>query len=182
MRRLLLCFLVSLSVACGRSQIVRKPPAKITVSTVKNSERHRADVVLAILPLRNNTSDRALDETARALDDFLTSHVSDFGGVSLVERQRVSDIMRELHLGESGAVDQASAVRVGGLLGANVMAFGSLSRLSGRQVVSMRVVKVETGEIVGGINEFVADASRLQEAAERISRALFSAIPSLSEK
>lgn len=174
MRRILMALVAVCSpLACAQPQSTDSSPPNL---------KGQPEVILAILPLHNNGSDPEMSNTARAISDFLSSEVSDFRGVSLVERRRVSEIMEELSLGVSGAVDQATAIRVGGLLGANVMAFGSLSKLSGKQVVSMRVVKVETGEIIGGVNEFVSDTSELAESSRRIAKKLINAIPSRLKK
>lgn len=139
---------------------------KIEVSTVGKPETHKADVVIAILPFRNNSADRSLDATGGTLAELISARLAGRRGFKLVERQRIEDVMKEMKLGMLGAVDQATAVQVGRLVGANVMGFGSFQTLGQKVLVTLRLVKVETGEIVGGVNERGDDMAELDKMAE----------------
>ena len=61
-------------------------------------------------------------------------------------------------------------------LGANVIALGSFSILGGQPVVAMRLVKVETGEVVGGVTERGDEASQLDLLSERAAKSLGDAL------
>lgn len=153
---------------------------KIQVETLNHEERRQAEIVIALLPFKNNSLDKRLDPAGVALSDLILARISPRPGFKVVERQRIEDIMNELKLGPLGAVDQATAVKIGGLLGANVLGFGSVSRFGDDVTLSMRLVQVETGEIVGGVTEKGEDPSKLdilaEKVAERISAALTSGL------
>lgn len=166
---------------CGASQkgVVKKDAFendKIVVTTIGKPEPHKADITIAILPFRNNTSTAGLDSTGITLADLISAQMAGTKGYRLVERQRIEEILNEMKLGMSGIVDPNTAVGIGKMLGANVMAFGSFSVLGKKVLLTMRLVKVETGEIVGGVNERGDDFSNLdllaQNAAIKFSEAL----------
>ena len=109
------------------------------------------------------------DSMAAGISDFFARLLFKADDIMLVERERLDDIARELRLGMSGLVDPKSAAEIGKLAGAEYMLLGSITNLghahSGGYVplpwvslstneekvkadLDIRVVKVETGEIV----------------------------------
>ncbi|MBI4669376.1 MAG: hypothetical protein HY747_09395 [Elusimicrobia bacterium] len=152
------------------------PEQKIEVSTVDEPQPHKAAITLAILPFKNNTGDANMDQLGITLADLVSVQMSANPGLRLTERARLKEILEEMKLGLTGVVDTATAVRVGRILGANVIGFGSFSKLGGKSLLSIRLVKVETAEVVGGATERTRDFSDLdrlaEKAAEKLSVAL----------
>jgi len=149
---------------------------KIEVSTVAEPETHEAGVVLAVIPFANNTGDDSLASVSVTLSRLISVRMASYKGYKVVERQRLEAIMGELKLGMTGAIDPATALEVGKLLGANVLAFGSFSRLGGKAILSMRLVNVGTGEIIGGIVEKGKDFSELDVLADKAAGKLAEAL------
>jgi TolB-like protein len=90
-----------------------------------------------------------LGELSKALADFFEYDFSRFTGLKIVERDKLDYLIRELDLVKEGMIDQASAVRVGKMLGAQLMVFGSIAQLDRKNArMVVRVVKVETSEII----------------------------------
>ncbi|MBN2070978.1 MAG: hypothetical protein JW814_05925 [Candidatus Krumholzibacteriota bacterium] len=90
-----------------------------------------------------------LGELSRGLADFFEYDFSKLTDIKVVERDKLEYLLQELKLVEEGKIDQASAVKIGKMLGARMMIFGSISQIdkkSARMVV--RVVDVETSEII----------------------------------
>ena len=106
---------------------------------------------MAVLPLANDSDQSGLDRAGGSLAEVASSELVAKPGITLVERRRLNDILSELKLGSSGVVDEATAAKVGRLVGADFMAFGSFSDLGGRWLLTMRMVRVETGEIVNAV-------------------------------
>lgn len=152
------------------------PGGKIHISTIETAEPHLSPIILSILPLQHNGSDKTLDSRGVALADLISARLAPDPHFKLVERQRIDDLFKELELGDVGPVDQKTAVRIGGMLGANVIALGSFSVIRGRPVVTMRLVNVETGEIVGGATERGNDADQLDRLAEKAAASLGDAL------
>jgi TolB-like protein len=77
--------------------------------------------------------------------------VTDLQGISklrLVERERIGFLLDELKLQTSGKVDPETAVRVGKLVGAHAVCTGGLTRINDKLRIDVRLVSVETGEIL----------------------------------
>lgn len=144
---------------------------KLQTTTIEDSVPHSLPVILAILPFRNNTGFRELDSIGLLLNDGLPAHIGS-APLKLVERERLEEVINELHISDIYA-DPATAVRIGRLLGANMLALGAYTKNNRDTLVTIRMVKVETGEIVGGFSEAGTDVPLLAaQSAERLVRAL----------
>ena len=83
-----------------------------------------------------------------AIADLLTTDLSRSSKVTLVERSRLSEVVRELDLARSGRIDSATAPRAGKLMRANRLVLGSIDTLVGGEVrLGLRVADVETGAL-----------------------------------
>jgi len=108
---------------------------------------------IAIMPFDNFSTgeyQEKLGALGKGLADFFAFDFGKISSFTVVERDKIEFIMKEIELQKSGAVDKAAAVQVGKILGAKYMVFGSITQLdynSARMVV--RVVSVETSEIIG---------------------------------
>ncbi len=106
------------------------------------------------------------------LQEFLTAKVAetlkDQGGYVIVERQKLLLALEELSLGSSDLIDQSSQLRVGQLLGAQLMVFGAYQQIGEQIRIDLRLVEVETGAVIRSIEETssASDASSLLSAAE----------------
>ncbi len=143
---LVLCVLIGCAtqkVLLSRMLLIR---GKIAVSTQGIPEIHKADIVIAIIPFKNNSSDTSMDKMSITLSDLICAKMSSSKGFKLVERNRMDDMLKEIKLGYSGIIDANTAIQLGKMLGANVMVFGSFSVFEGKVLLTIRLVKVETGE------------------------------------
>jgi TolB-like protein len=66
----------------------------------------------------------------------------------VVERGRIRDLLGEQDLAAGGRVDANTAARIGKLVGARYMIFGTFVDFYGDFRIDARVVNVETGEII----------------------------------
>jgi curli biogenesis system outer membrane secretion channel CsgG len=78
------------------------------------------------LPLRQFMVDRFTEAPRSILEDLLTN----IDGITVVERQRIDSFLVETEFGAmSGFVDQEKAVKLGKLLGANLIVMGTITDL-----------------------------------------------------
>lgn len=75
------------------------------------------------------------------------------GFVKVAERQLLDKVMEEQKLGASGLVDAKGAARIGKLLGARGIVTGTATDEGEHLEVRMRVVNVETAEVVAAVSE-----------------------------
>lgn len=141
-----------------------------TSSTGYTPKVYGSGSIVAVWDLENFSveENRILDD----LQEFLTAKVAETlkeqGGYVIVERQKLLLALEELSLGSSNLVDQSSQLRVGQLLGAQLMVFGAYQQIGEQIRIDLRLVEVETGAVIRSIEETTSasDASSLLAAAE----------------
>lgn len=106
---------------------------------------------VAILSFNNNvfTRDaRDYDGLSKGVADFLITEMAGNTSIRVIERDQVQRLIDEQKLVTGGMIDQATAVKVGKLLGAQHMIFGGfMSDRAGNFRIDARAVNVETGQI-----------------------------------
>ena len=101
---------------------------------------------IGIPPFQLLAKTDGLSSLGYAIADLLTTDLARSPKVTLVERSRLGDILRELDLARSGRVDSASAPRVGKLMRARRLVLGSVDTMSkGELRLSLRLADVESG-------------------------------------
>lgn len=100
---------------------------------------------VAVLPLVN----AAGDETAgtRRLSEELTTGLVN-RGVSVVERRLLNDVIQELGMQQGMLFDPTKAQKIGKQIGAYAMIIGTISPKANFVQAQLRLVRVETGEIL----------------------------------
>lgn len=134
---------------------------------------------LAILPFENNSITDA-DQFAplcEGLPIMLMTELSNTASDSfqLIERSRINALLEEISLGQSGAIDPATAVKVGKLLGAQSIGFGAFMVMGKMMRIDMRIIGVETGAVImaSSISGRTDDFLTLQrELAAKIAHSL----------
>jgi len=125
-----------------------------------------AQVRVAVMNFENNSTWSYWgDNLGAAAADELVTQLFKTGAFSFIERSQLQAVLAEQDLGASGAVDTATAARIGQLLGVQLILTGSITqfsieRTSGRfggiggsvsraeSVLDVRMVNTTTGEIM----------------------------------
>ncbi len=66
---------------------------------------------------------------------------------TVVERERLLLVLEELNLGTTSLVDETTRLRIGKLVGAQLMVFGGYQVIEEQMRLDLRLVEVETGKI-----------------------------------
>lgn len=107
---------------------------------------------IAVLPFSNGGSYGQDKENFDALQvgiaAMLISELSSNPAARVVEREDIQKILDEQNLGASGRVDAQTAARIGKLVGARYVVLGNFIDFYGDFRVDVRLVNVETSEIV----------------------------------
>jgi TolB-like protein len=86
---------------------------------------------------------------AKALPHLITCDLAEAGDLKVVDRQRTSELMKELAISASGVADKKQGVKIGKFLGAHAYIFGQYMVLSKDKVrIDARVVQTATGEVL----------------------------------
>jgi TolB-like protein len=116
-----------------------------------------------------------LGPLGKGLADFFEHDFGKISSMKVVERDKINFVLKELELQKSGAVDRSTAVRVGKILGAKYMVFGSITQLDDRNTrMVVRVVSVETSEIIASVDkEGAPNYSKMEkELVEELAKKL----------
>ena len=113
-----------------------------------------AKPLVAIFPIRNETSEHLGDQMNSLLSSIETSLVNG-GGVSVVSRERQNEMIAEIGYQHGSAMDQTTAATLGRQLGAKYYFTGKLSAVDERlkktrrmqYALFLQVIEVETSLI-----------------------------------
>lgn len=132
---------------------------------------------LAVLPFVNSAIGDANAELAplsKGIADLLLFELSQNTGIRIVERENLQNLLNEQNLGQNGRVDDATAARIGRLLGAKHMITGSfVTDRSGTMVITLKTIDSETGRISwthmdrDKTDNFMALVAKVGQAANR---------------
>jgi tetratricopeptide (TPR) repeat protein len=103
---------------------------------------------IAITYFDNTSEDRSYDPLIKGLADMLISDLSSIESVKMVEREKLDAILKEIDLGESQFIDDATAQKIGKGLGAQYILTGSFIIMGDAFRIDARLVDVGNGEIV----------------------------------
>jgi TolB-like protein len=153
-------------------------PATIEAPAAVRLSSDQLPRTLAIFPFENNsvTDAQRLEPLSKGLAAMLITDLGrQPGPLKLIERDKIAALLKEIALGQSGVVDQATAIKAGRILGAQSIAFGSFMVLMDQVRIDLRIVHVETSELIladaitGKSDAILELAGRL---AAKISRSL----------
>ncbi|MFH1957303.1 MAG: PorV/PorQ family protein [bacterium] len=143
-----------------------KKPRKEKVVSAKAEEKPVSKQTIAVGNFINITKDEKSEWLRVGIPEMACTTLSQIGGINIVDRARLQDVIEEQKLGMLGIISEESAPQVGKLLGATAIIIGSY-RLSGNDLlINARLLKTETAEIlraetgkgkVGKIDEIVQE-------------------------
>ncbi len=116
-----------------------------------------------------------LDEAeVRILSDRLRAELVDTGRFLVVERERMNEILQEQGFQQAGdCSSDACAVELGRLIGVNNMIAGSVGRLGQTYTSTVRLIDVETGEIIArASDDCQCEIDELLGSMQRLAAAL----------
>jgi len=119
----------------------------------------------------------------KELDQYLIARLSGVlnksGRVSLVEREKLTQLLDELQLSTSDVADQESAsMMLGKLLGARLICSGKIIRIKGDHSINLRVFETDTSRIVISITESLDDNDKAG-TIERLAQSFIREIKTL---
>lgn len=118
----------------------------------------QAKSTVAVFPF-NSESKLEKQRIGFAVSELMAHRFVAAGNFTVVERGEIAKLLAEQRLQASGAVDSATAARLGKLAGAGTLLLGSVLKVDGKYQVNARLVSVETAEVIAsGYTELDARA------------------------
>jgi TolB-like protein len=111
---------------------------------------------IAFLPFDNYSVgeyQEKLGLLSHALAEFFAHDFGKVSSLQVIERNKLDYLLDEIKLSQEGITSETAAVKVGKMLGAQLMVFGTISQIDDRHArMVAKVVKVETSEIVASVD------------------------------
>ena len=138
---------------------------------------------LAVMDFTNNSIDEheRFEPMRQGFASMMINYLGGATDLKVVERERLQWLLDEITLQQSKYVDESTAVRMGKMLGAHTVLFGSYTVHRKRMQVSARLVKVETGEILLA-EQIMGDRDEFFELTEDLSLQVAQSINSTLEE
>ncbi len=107
-----------------------------------------AELIVSVLPFDDRGKQAELVWLRKGMTDLLVSELAHVQHVTVVQRDRLEEVVREQALQLSGRVDEASAVQVGRLTGASVLMAGSFAVAGATIRMDVQMIGVERGIVL----------------------------------
>ena len=133
-------------VACSSPQPVNLPPSPPPATMTPPALP--GELVISVLPFEDRTKQPAFAWMRKGVADLLVGELARLQHVTVVQRDRLEEVVREQSLQLSGRVDEASAVRVGRLTGASVLLVGSMAVAGTTLRLDVQLIGVERGVVL----------------------------------
>jgi len=106
-------------------------------------------IIVGVLYFERNSNNEALEPYRTGLTDMFITKLKNIPELRVVEREKLDKIMSEFELGEMGAIDPETAQKIGRLLGAQAVFYGSFTSMFGKDIcLNGHFTRVETAEIL----------------------------------
>ena len=112
-------------------------------------------------------------ETADGIVVFVENAFVNTGNVRVVDRRNIAKIVEEHQFQLSDITDESTAVQIGKLSGADIIAIGSISYVGKKYYLNIKLISVETGEIIGSSISDVESESDFLDMANTAVYSLF---------
>jgi Ca2+-binding EF-hand superfamily protein len=130
------------------------------------------DKKLAVVGINSGTKN-VDEETAGGVMVFIENAFVNVGKVRVVDRQNITKIVKEYEFQQSDLTDQSTAVEIGKLSGADIIVIGSISYVGKQYYLNIKLISVETGEIIGSSIDKAIDATGFYEMCNQAVYKLF---------
>jgi len=133
---------------------------------------------VAVLDFASASSDPTLAPLGKGLQSMLITDLSHVGGLTLIERERLTEVVAELDLQQSQYVDPGTATELGKLLGVTHLLTGGYVVDGARMNIDARLVAL-SGEVLLATS-VTGERDAFFELEKELARALASALAQAS--
>lgn len=130
------------------ASVVATPVSMPLPAPALSPEPEMDEIPVAVASFSSSANVREADTVRRAVVDGLVSYLSQFNGVRVVERERISEALQDLRMSSEGMIDQATALQLGKMTGARVIVTGNILQIDDELAITARLINTETSELV----------------------------------
>jgi TolB-like protein len=112
------------------------------------------------------------DYLATGIPEMLITDLANQRDITVIERERLDEVLQELALGGSGITDNATALEVGKVLNVELLIMGNLTVAGESFRLDTKILEVETAEVLGAVKAATQDEGDLFDLVDATSAAL----------
>lgn len=131
----------TIGVALGVDTSAKRELSKLLIGKPK-------ELSIAIMPFENNSLSDKLDSLGQWLADVLITDLSHVQGLNIIERENIDKVLNEMKLGMAGLVEKKKAIKIGKMLGAELMVLGTFMEMADNLRTDVHLVDVDTGVLI----------------------------------
>lgn len=145
------------------------PPPSTPPGTTQPAPRPDGpDLRIAVLPFSNASPDPTLDSLGEGFSDLLVATLSGYQDITLVERNELEKVYRELALSHTGLPSERHLHKVGQFTGASLFVKGSYTYHAQKLTVNAHAYDIETTRLLTS-TERSGELSDLAQIGEQIA-------------
>jgi len=111
------------------------------------TEEQFEPIHVGVTPFVNITGNKDFDWLGIGISESLCTKLASLPYLTLVERTRLSEALKEMELGQTGLIDEATVAKTGQMAGAEELVVGSYQIVGQKIRINARFVHVEEGKI-----------------------------------
>ncbi|NBF40977.1 MAG: hypothetical protein GVY14_11220, partial [Spirochaetes bacterium] len=128
-----------------------------------------------VFPFREVNAAAGGEGLGSALSEMLVTAVANSPAVTVIERSQVETVLEESRFQLSGVTSTEDSIEIGNILNAEIIILGSVSRFGERIELDVRVIRLETGEVLFshyGSSDDAGVRSMVNTLGEEIAQAI----------
>jgi CHAT domain-containing protein len=124
----------------------------------------------------SDSKEARIDAEADRLIHKLMASLGQDSRITILEREYLVTLLKELDLGSSPLADPDHSLRLGQIVAGNLFTICSISRFGNTWQVNLRIIASETSRVEAAMTETLTDPENLDEVTEGLVKKLLSAI------
>ncbi len=105
-------------------------------------------VSVAVLNFSNRSDSPGLNYLSASIPDSISSALSEFKEISLVERRHLGKVLKQIELEHSGLLEDEQITQIGKFVKADILIMGAFSGNPEEINLSIKAVKIATSEVI----------------------------------
>ena len=136
------------TVNTGRYSTEHQPTVALDANTQPVETATRLQNAVAVLTFTNITKEASDDWIGSGIAETVTADLKKIRGISVIGRERMFEVLKNLGSGQLGEFDEAFAIELGKRLGAAWIIGGGYQRIGEMMRITARFVDVATGALI----------------------------------
>lgn len=153
-------------------KISEKPEIKIKKTRISDMELPESSDLpyIAVFSFEYDNADEKSNNLGNSISEMMVTAMIQTNRFKVIERTQLDKIMEEQALGQSGALDEQTALDVGNILGVNAIVVGSVSSIKTTIEMDVRLLNAQNGEAITASSGSASHESQIREAVNRMAK------------